>query len=211
VAAYTFPPAPVLIETTGAFAIGAAGVMRPTTGGDPVPLYDLNDLPLASILVGPKGAHQAFKADIPDGVLDFGSVLLPASSLEQQRAALNAVEVAASASSAANTALAAASAAQAAVADASRFTVSSVEAASSVNPIGTWDFDIAPTVNGSALGGGSNVTTSTLIARVLHNGTTSGGTRPTGYAAVLWFSPPGSNHTRPTNMVNNVDIWMRPA
>lgn len=101
---YTFPPAPVLVEETGEFAIGAIGVLRATEGGDPVSVYDLNDSPLPNIVVGPKGAHQAFKADIPDGVLDFGSVLLPTQSLEAARAGLTALDTA-------NDALAAAEAA----------------------------------------------------------------------------------------------------
>lgn len=89
---YTYAPAPVLVETTGDFAINATGVLRASDGGDPVQVFDLNGSPLTSVLVGPKGAHQAFKADLSDGILDFGSVLLPAISLEAQRAALLAVE-----------------------------------------------------------------------------------------------------------------------
>lgn len=95
---YTFAPAPVLVESTGAFAIGATGVLRATEGGDPVPIFDLNGSPLTSIQVGPKGAHQGFTADIPNGVLDFGSVLLPSISLEQQESGLTAVAVANAAS-----------------------------------------------------------------------------------------------------------------
>lgn len=87
---YTYAPAPVLVETTGEFAIGATGVFRATESGPPVNFYDLNDSPLATISVGPKGAHQAFKADIPYGILDFGSVLLPSMSIQQQEAALTA-------------------------------------------------------------------------------------------------------------------------
>lgn len=102
---YTFAPAPVLVETTGEFAIGAVGVLRATDNGDPVTIYDLNDSPIAGVLVGPKGAHAAFKADISDGVLDFGSVILPTESLEQRRAALEARSLAISASATATTAL----------------------------------------------------------------------------------------------------------
>jgi hypothetical protein len=89
---YTYAPAPVLVESTGEFAINATGVLRATDGGDPVQVFDLNGSPLPSVLVGPKGAHQAFTAELSDGVLDFGSVLLPAISLETQRAALLALE-----------------------------------------------------------------------------------------------------------------------
>lgn len=102
---FTFAPAPVLVETTGEFAIGATGVLRATEGGDPVQVYDLNDSPLPSITVGPKGAHQAFKADISDGVLDFESVLLPSQSLESQRAGLEAKALATAAAANAQTAL----------------------------------------------------------------------------------------------------------
>ena len=87
-AAYTFGPAPVLVEATGEFAIGATGVLRESAGGAEIPIFDLNDSPLSSILVGPKGAHQAFKSDVASGVLDFGSVELPTISLEALTAAL---------------------------------------------------------------------------------------------------------------------------
>jgi hypothetical protein len=84
----------VLEEVTGDFAIGVSGILRDSATNNPVQVYDLNDSPIASILVGLKGAHQAFKADVPNGVLDFGSVLLPSASLEQQAAGLIAVETA---------------------------------------------------------------------------------------------------------------------
>lgn len=87
-AAYTYSPAPVLVEATGELAIGATGQLLAADGSGAVPVYDLNDSLLASILVGPKGVHQAFKADIPNGVLDFGSVLLPTISQEALAAAL---------------------------------------------------------------------------------------------------------------------------
>lgn len=41
---------------------------------------------------------------------------------------------------------------------------------------------------------------------VFHDGTAGGGIRPTGYARVTWVSPPGSGHSRPTNMLTN-DAW----
>lgn len=91
---YTYSPAPVLVETTGEFAIGATGVLRPLDGGDPVPVFDLNDSPLLSVQVGPRGAHQAFKADIPNGVLDFGSTQIVAVSVEAITAALTAIGIA---------------------------------------------------------------------------------------------------------------------
>jgi hypothetical protein len=94
VADYTFAPAPVIEEVTGDLAIGVTGILRDSTTNNPVQIYDLNDSPIASITVGPKGAHGAFKADVPNGVLDFGSVLLPSSSLEQQAAGLIAVDTA---------------------------------------------------------------------------------------------------------------------
>jgi hypothetical protein len=121
--AYTYAPAPVLIETSGEFAIGAEGVFRATEGGTPVSIWDLNDSPLTAVLVGSKGAHQAFKADIPNGVLDFGSVMLPAVSLEQQEAGLNAVNIAENALATAINAASAADAATAAIAVTARFIV----------------------------------------------------------------------------------------
>lgn len=91
---YTFAPAPVLVEATGEFAIGATGTLASSSGGAAVSTWDLNGSPLASILVGPKGAHQAFKADIPHGVLNFGSVQIVAISVEAQQAAITAQETA---------------------------------------------------------------------------------------------------------------------
>lgn len=105
---YRYGPDSVLVETTGEFAIGATGIFRATEGGDPVAVTDLNGSPIPSILVGPKGAHQAFKADIPNGVLDFGSVLLPKISDEAQAAGLDAMSVAAGAALTAQQAQAAA-------------------------------------------------------------------------------------------------------
>ena len=105
---YKFKAAPVLVETTGEFAIGATGVLRPEAGADPVQVYDLNGSPLPSVTVGPKGAHQDFLADIPDGVLDFGSVQLVAISVESFRAGLGAGAAADTATAAAAEAAAAA-------------------------------------------------------------------------------------------------------
>lgn len=116
---FVYSPAPVLVEATGNFAIGSTGVLRPAEGGAPVQVWDLNESPLASVIVGPKGAHQAFKADIAHGVLDFGSVMLPAISDEAKASALTVQEAAQGAATSAESAASAAAAA-AASADASR-------------------------------------------------------------------------------------------
>jgi hypothetical protein len=118
VADYTFPPAVVLVESTGDPAIGATGVLRPEAGADPVPVYDLNDSLISNILVGPLGVHQGFKADIPNGLLDFGSVLLPSESMEQRAAGLTAQATADAALAAATAATTAATDAQSTVTDA---------------------------------------------------------------------------------------------
>lgn len=89
-AAYTFAPAVVLVEATGDLDAGATGVLRTAAGGDIVPIYDLNDSPIAVVTVGVKGAHQSFKADVPSGILDFGSdVLIPTICQEALTAALD--------------------------------------------------------------------------------------------------------------------------
>lgn len=152
---FTFSAAPVLIETTGEFAIGASGVLRPAGGGSPVPVYDLNGSPITGIVVGPKGAHQAFMADIPNGVLDFGSVLLVAESKEQREAGFEALTLAQSAIT---------------TADDAAVTVSQLKIAVEVIKA--------------------------------HDGTSGGGTRPTGYARVRWVG----GAARPTNMATG-DIW----
>jgi len=86
---YTFGAAAVLLEGGGGLAIGATGVLRPPGGGNPVQLYDLNGSPIIALTVGPFGAHQEFKADIPHGVLDFGSTQMVAVSIEALTAAIN--------------------------------------------------------------------------------------------------------------------------
>jgi hypothetical protein len=47
-------------------------------------------------------------------------------------------------------------------------------------------------------------------AEVFHNGTTGGGTRPTGYTRVRWINPVGTTYGRPTNMQAG-DIWEHDA
>lgn len=49
-----------------------------------------------------------------------------------------------------------------------------------------------------------------VITSVNHDGTTSGPTRPTGYAIVLWVNPLGTSYARPTNMATG-DIWLHTA
>lgn len=43
---------------------------------------------------------------------------------------------------------------------------------------------------------------------VVHDGTAGGGVRPGGYSRVLWVSPVGAAHSRPTNMAVG-DMWER--
>lgn len=139
-AAYTFSPAVVLIEGTSTPAINAVGVLRPTGGGTAVQVYDLNNSPIPSISVSSLGVHQAFKADIMDGVLDFGSVLLPTESVESRRAGQDALVAATAASAAVAGKVDAAGA------------VSAIENDATVNPIGLWQFTQPPRVAGLALG-----------------------------------------------------------
>lgn len=73
---YTFSEDTVLVASTGELAIGATGVLRATLDGPALPIYDLNGSPLNVITVGPVGVHQAFKADVAYGLLDFGSAKL---------------------------------------------------------------------------------------------------------------------------------------
>jgi len=101
---FTFQPGVVLTEATGSLAIGATGVLRTSDNGFVSPVYDMNGSSLSNITVGPKGAHQAFKADIAHGVLDFGSVLLPVISQEAASAALETLAAASAASASASAA-----------------------------------------------------------------------------------------------------------
>lgn len=66
----------------------------------------------------------------------------------------------------------------------------------------------AAVFSGGNTGGGAS--SSFTEAVVVHDGTTTGGTRPTGYARVRWVSPPGTSYSRPTNMVLG-DVWEHDA
>lgn len=90
---FTYPPGTVLDESTGEFSVGSTGVLR-NANGDAVDIFDLNDSPIPSIRVGARGVHEAFKANVPDGLLDFGSTLMPVVSQESHRAGLQAIQVA---------------------------------------------------------------------------------------------------------------------
>lgn len=88
-AEFTFGPALVLVQDTDTPAPeGTTGVLRPKGGGDPLPIWDLNNSPITSVRVGRFGVHQAFRADVHQGELDFGSVLLNKLSDEAQVAAI---------------------------------------------------------------------------------------------------------------------------
>jgi len=50
----------------------------------------------------------------------------------------------------------------------------------------------------------------TLEVIVMHDGTTGGGTRPSGWQRVVWVNPVGTNYARPTNMAVG-DIWEHDA
>jgi len=102
---YTYDEAVVLIEATADLAIGATGVLRPVDGGDPVQVFDLNGSALPHVLVGPFGVHQPFRADIPQGLLDFGSKVLVKESQQQREAGLEAKAIALDAAANASTAL----------------------------------------------------------------------------------------------------------
>lgn len=129
---YTFSEGVVLIEATGQLAIGATGVFRAATGGDPVTIYDLNDSVIPSVAVGPLGVRQAFKADIPRGLLDFGSVVIVARSDELMDAAFEAQAIS---EQAALDAAAAATSSQAAAAAAAAAEGSAAAAAASAEAV----------------------------------------------------------------------------
>lgn len=92
---FTYPSATVLIERTGELAVGAAGVLRSTVDGDELPIYDLDGSPITHIRVRARGVHQPFKADVPDGLLDFGAAtLFPVVSSESHRSGMQAIQIA---------------------------------------------------------------------------------------------------------------------
>jgi len=167
VADYTFPPAVVLVEGSGDLAVGATGVLRPAGGGNPVQVYDLNGSPIPSVLVGSKGVHQAFQANIPDGVLDFGSVQLTAISMESMTAAMSAQQ-------AAETAAASAAAAEAVATNLSENAVSPADLAAVATSGAYQDLTGRPTVPTSPdqIGAASAVHTHT--AEQVSNATTVG-------------------------------------
>lgn len=91
---FTYTPDTVLIEATGELAVGATGVFRDQAGGVEQPIFDLNGNPIPNVVVGPAGAHQAFKAARAFGVLDFGSAQLVKVSAEAYEAAIDAQQTA---------------------------------------------------------------------------------------------------------------------
>lgn len=92
-AEYVYDEGLVLLEGTSLPApLGTAGVFRAVPGGPAVQVYDLNGSEIPSVKVGEFGVHQQFTADIPHGVLDFGSKELVKESKQQREAGFQALQ-----------------------------------------------------------------------------------------------------------------------
>lgn len=117
-AAYTFASQPVYDPAPGANdpVVGDAtgGKFVAAKDGPPLPIYDLNGTPLASLSSNSAGMSTAFTADSFMGFIQFGTLAVPVVAQEVAEFAVNAQDAVAVASSAAATA----SSASAAVDDA---------------------------------------------------------------------------------------------
>jgi len=121
---YTYAPFLLIDDVTGDVVRNAAGgQLLDQAGGVVQPVYDLLDAPVASLTTNAKGVGAAFKADVPFGVVSFGSIALPVISVEAQQSGLEAAAAQAAAEAAqesaaesATSAAAAQSSAQAAAA-----------------------------------------------------------------------------------------------
>ena len=88
---YTYGPFLVLDETTGEpTAEATGGQLLDVAGGTPQPVYDLLGSPLAELITNRLGVTGSFMADVPYGLVSFGSVALPVISNEARNAGLEA-------------------------------------------------------------------------------------------------------------------------
>ena len=113
---YTYQPFLLLDPDTNEVIPNATGGLLLDIDGDGQQVYDLVGTPIASLSTGSKGVGNGFRADVPQGVVTFGSAGLPVVSIEAQSAGLavlDAVTLAQAAADSANDAqLAAETAAQ---------------------------------------------------------------------------------------------------
>ena len=87
---YTYAQGVVIDPVTSELVQSGTGIFKDTAGGVVQDMFDLVGTQVAGIDVGPLGVHIAFKADIPHGVLSFGSVELPVVSIEAINSGLEA-------------------------------------------------------------------------------------------------------------------------
>jgi hypothetical protein len=109
---YTFENGLALSALTLEPAANTVLTFRATSGGDPVETYDLNGFP-AVIRTNARGHFSGFKAPVRVGLIDFGDVPLPVSSVEARDAGLYAADAVIAAQEAAQSAAEAAAAADA--------------------------------------------------------------------------------------------------
>jgi hypothetical protein len=112
---YVYDVATVYNADTGAIAKNASGYFLAVLGGDPQPMYDINGSPIAEITSNGDGVSQRFRADVLQGYLKFGDIVLPIKSIDLYDLAANASGLAATATQAAGDAASAASSAQTAL------------------------------------------------------------------------------------------------
>ena len=87
---FTYQQGVAIDPQTSRLVEAGSGVFRDKAGGTVQAMYDLLGNPIVGILLSDIGVHAAFKADLPRGVLTFGSVDLPAVSIEAIDASLEA-------------------------------------------------------------------------------------------------------------------------
>jgi hypothetical protein len=85
---YSYDPGIVLNDATTLPVAGATGIFTATVGGAAQPIYNLGGSPIANLTTNELGYLARFKADLPLGFVNFGSVWQPVVAYEVfQRAA----------------------------------------------------------------------------------------------------------------------------
>lgn len=113
-AEFTYEPFLLLDTATNQPQANSTGGLLKSPSGQAIPVYDLNGNPLTSLTTGPFGVGSGFRADVGVGLVSFGSLALPATSIEVRDAGPQATAAAASAAAAKAAAEAAQVAAEAA-------------------------------------------------------------------------------------------------
>lgn len=173
---FTYDPGLVINDTTGLPVPNATGEFRATRDGAPVPVYDLNGVPMAGLSTSPVGVCQRFSADISTGYMFFAGPVQFVASDQQQNALPAATAAQTAAQTAATQATAAASSATAAASAAQSTSTAALTAATwervPQNPAGTWtpQQSVVPRVFVRTIVGSDRPSNTTIVGSTLRAG-----------------------------------------